>query len=163
MRLSTKALFLAGALGALAVWAFGAETPPAAPTGVTIPPGYRDWVVVAPSQRDDKDELRVILANPIALKAFRANTLPFPDGSILAKIAWKRKKSEEFADTFIPGEQQRFEFMVKDQKRWAATGGWGFGRFINGKPADAEQHATCWPCHSANVKNHDWVFTRYAP
>ncbi|MGE5283477.1 MAG: cytochrome P460 family protein [Actinomycetota bacterium] len=135
----------------------------AAPTGVTVPKGYRDWQVVAPSQRDDKDEIRVILGNDIAMKAFRANTLPFQDGTILAKLAWKRVKSTEFPKTFVPGVAPRIEFMVKDSKKYASTGGWGFGRFIGGKPADEKVHATCFPCHQANVKNHDFVFTRYAP
>src|SRR3989304_13312 len=135
----------------------------AAPSGVTIPKGYRNWQVVAPSQRDDKDEIRVILGNNIAMKAFRAKKLPFPDGAILAKLAWKRAKSAEFNDTFVPGEPQRLEFMVKNAKKSAATGGWGFGRFVNGKPADEMQHGTCWPCHEANVKGNDFVFTRYAP
>ena len=134
----------------------------AAPTGVTIPKGYRDWQVVAPSQRDDKDEIRVILGNNIAMRALRAKRLPFPDGAILAKLAWKRAKSAEFDNTFVPGEPQRIEFMEKNAKKYAATGGWGFGRFVNGKPADEAQHGTCWPCHVANVKGNDFVFTRYA-
>ena len=135
----------------------------AAPTGVTIPKGYRDWQVVAPSQRDDKDEIRVILGNNIAMKALRAKQLPFPDGAILAKLAWKRAKSAEFDNTFVPGEPQRIEFMVKNAKKYAATGGWGFGRFVNGKPASEQDHATCFPCHQANVTGNDFVFTRYAP
>jgi len=53
--------------------------------------------------------------------------------------------------------------MIKDSKRYAATGGWGFGRFVNGKPADEAQHRTCFACHEARVKAHDFVFTRYAP
>ena len=135
----------------------------AAPTGVTIPKGYRNWQVIAPSQRDDMDQLRVILGNDIAMKAYRSKSLPFPDGAILAKLIWKRAKSAEFDNTFVPGEPVRVEFMVKDAKKYAGTGGWGFGRFVNGKPADEKQHGTCWPCHQANVKEHDWVFTRYAP
>ena len=134
----------------------------AAPNGMTIPKGYRNWQVVAPSQRDDKDEIRVILGNDIAMKAFRAKKLPFPDGAILAKLAWKRAKSAEFDNTFVPGEPQRIEFMVKNAKKYAATGGWGFGRFVNGKPASEQDHATCFPCHAANVKGNDFVFTRYA-
>ena len=133
-----------------------------APTGVTIPKGYRNWQVVAPSQRDDMDQLLVILGNDIAMKAYRSKTLPFPDGAILAKLIWKRAKSAEFDNTFVPGEPVRVEFMVKDAKKYAGTGGWGFGRFVNGKPADEKQHGTCWPCHQANVKENDWVFTRYA-
>lgn len=131
--------------------------------GVTIPEGYRGWQVVAPSHRPDKDEVRVILGNEIAMKAYRAKTLPFPDGAVLAKLAWKRVKSPEFEEAFVPGEPQRIEFMVKDAKRYAATGGWGFGRFVGGKPADEAQHKSCFPCHEANVKGNDFVFTRYAP
>jgi len=134
----------------------------AAPTGVTIPKGYRNWQIVAPSQRDDKDEIRVILGNNIAMRAFRAKRLPFPDGAILAKLAWKRVKSAEFDNTFVPGEPQRVEFMEKNAKKYAASGGWGFGRFVNGAPSDGKEHATCWPCHEANVKGNDFVFTRYA-
>lgn len=53
--------------------------------------------------------------------------------------------------------------MVKDAKKYAATGGWGFGRFINGKLVDLAQHQTCFACRQALVKNHDDVFTRMAP
>ena len=48
-------------------------------------------------------------------------------------------------------------------QKYAATGGWGFGRFVDGKPADEAQHHTCFACHQARVKNHDFVFTRWAP
>jgi len=133
-----------------------------APTGVTIPKGYRNWQVVAPSQRDDRDEIRVILGNNIAMRALRAKRLPFPDGAILAKLAWKRVKSAEFDNTFVPGDPQQVEFMEKNAKKYAATGGWGFGRFIDGAPAEEKEHGTCWPCHEANVKGNDFVFTRYA-
>lgn len=131
--------------------------------GVTIPEGYRGWEVVAPSHRVDKDELRVILGNGIAMTAYRAGTLPFPDGSILAKLAWKRVKSPTFDPAYVPGDPQRIEFMVKDSKRYASTGGWGFGRFVGGKAANEEQHGTCFPCHRAGVPGNDFVFTRYAP
>jgi hypothetical protein len=134
----------------------------AAPTGVTIPKGYRNWQVVAPSQRDDKNEIRVILGNNIAMRALRARQLPFPDGAILAKLAWKRVASTEFDNTFVPGEPQRIEFMEKNAEKYAATGGWGFGRFVNGAPADEKEHGTCWPCHEGSVKGNDFVFTRYA-
>ena len=131
--------------------------------GVAIPDGYRNWEVVAPSHRTDKDEVRVILGNVIAMKAYRDKTLPFPDGTILAKLEWKRVESAEFKGAFVPGKQTQIEFMVKDAKKYAKTGGWGFGRFIDGKPADEAAHGTCFPCHAANVKDHDVVCTRYAP
>jgi len=64
---------------------------------------------------------------------------------------------------FVPGAATAVQIMVKDSKKYAATGGWGFGRFIGGKPVDEAQHATCFPCRQANAKGHDFAFTRYAP
>lgn len=141
-----------------------AETAAVSPIfGIGIPDGYREWSLVAPSHRtDNKDELRSILANPVAYKALRDGTLPLPDGSVLAKLAWVREPMDEFPGAFRPGTAPRIEFMVKDSKKYVATGGWGFARFINGKPANEETHKSCFPCHEANVKGHDFVFTRFA-
>jgi hypothetical protein len=132
--------------------------------GVVIPDGYRQWELIAPSEETDPlNEVRAILVNGIAIAAYRKGTLPFPDGTILAKLAWKRIPSNEFALASVPGAATTVQFMVKDSKKYAATGGWGFGRFINGNPADEAQHKTCFGCHLANVKAHDLVFTRFAP
>lgn len=132
--------------------------------GVTIPPGYRQWEMVAPShEAGNLDELRGILANPIAMKAYREGTLPFPDGSMLAKLAWKHVPSTEQEGAFVPGLATTVQIMVKDSKKYASSGGWGYGRFIDGKPVDEAQHQTCFACHAANVKGHDFVFTRLPP
>jgi hypothetical protein len=131
--------------------------------GVTIPAGYRQWELIAVSYETAFDEFRGILGNAVATKAYRNETLPFPDGTILAKLAWKRVPSAEFTGAFVPGAASTVQFMVKDSKKYASTGGWGFGRFIGGKPADEAQHRTCFACHQANVKDHDFVFTRFAP
>jgi hypothetical protein len=157
----------------LALIAF-AVLPPAAPRadeqvaspiyGVTIPGGYRQWQVIAPSREAEPlNELRVILGNAVATAAYRDATLPFPDGTILAKLAWKQVPSQEFPAASVPGPATTVQFMVKDAVKYAATGGWGFGRFINGKPADEAQHRTCFACHRALVKAHDLVFTRLPP
>ncbi|MDH3258478.1 MAG: cytochrome P460 family protein [Deltaproteobacteria bacterium] len=133
-------------------------------TGITVPQGYRDWAVIAPSYRTDKDEIRLILGNDIAVKAARNKTLPYPDGAILAKLAYKGIKSGEWEAALVPGATQRQEFMVKDTKKFASTGGWGFGRFVDEKPVgDEKLYATCFPCHAANVRDNDYVFTRFAP
>jgi hypothetical protein len=132
--------------------------------GVTIPEGYRQWELVAPSQETDPlNELRAILGNGVALKAYRNGVLPFPDGTILAKLAWKHVQSTEFPRAFVPGAPTTVQIMVKDSKKYPATGGWGFGRFVDGKPVDEAQHRTCFACHAARVKAHDFVFTRLAP
>lgn len=132
--------------------------------GVTVPEGYRQWELIGPAQEAEPlNELRAVLGNPLAMKAYREGTLPFPDGTVLAKLAWKHVPSPEYAPASIPGAATTVQIMVKDSKKYASTGGWGFGRFINGKPVDEAQHQTCFACHEANVKGHDYVFTRYAP
>nr|WP_205822166.1 cytochrome P460 family protein [Burkholderia sp. Ac-20349] len=161
-------VLLAGALSASGPAAFAEQPKPAAAAspiyGVTIPPGYRKWEMVAPAEEAAPlDELRVVLGNPVAIRALEQATLPFPDGTILVKLAYKRKQSDEFAPATVPGQATNVQVMVKDSRRYASTGGWGFGRFVNGVPADIGQHQTCFACHQARVKNHDYVFTRLAP
>jgi Cytochrome P460 len=132
--------------------------------GVRIPAGYRQWELIAPSHEAGAfNELRGILGNAIAMRAYRKDALPFPDGSVLVKLAWKREPSSEVAGAFVPGHATTVQIMVKDSKRYASTGGWGFGRFIDGKAVDRAQHETCFGCHQANVNDHDFVFTRLAP
>jgi hypothetical protein len=132
--------------------------------GVKIPAGYRQWELIAPShEAGNFNELRGILGNAISIKAYREGTLPFPDGAMLAKLAWKREPSSKFPGAFVPGHSTTVQIMVKDSKKYASTGGWGFGRFIDGKAVDQAQHETCFACHQANVKDHDFVFTRFAP
>jgi hypothetical protein len=140
--------------------------PPAASPiyGVTIPTGYRKWEMIAPAEEAAPlDELRVVLGNPLAVKAIESSTLPFPDGTVLVKLAYKRKQSDAFPPATVPGTPTTVQVMVKDSKRYASTGGWGFGRFINGVPASEAQHETCFACHDARAKGHDYVFTRFAP
>ena len=133
--------------------------------GVTIPAGYKQWELIAPAEEAAPlDELRAIVGNQTAIDAYQAGKLPFPDGTILVKRAWKRKQSPEFASATIPGAATTVQVMVKDSQKYASTGGWGFGRFINGKPVDEAQHRTCFACHEARAKqNRDYVFTRLAP
>lgn len=132
--------------------------------GVTLPDGYRSWELIAPAiEATPLDELRVVVGNRTALDTYRSGMLPFPDGTVLVKLAWKQKPSPEFGPATVPGAATTVQVMVKDSRRYAATGGWGFGRFVNGVPADKAQHETCWGCHEALAKGHDFVFTRYAP
>ncbi len=155
------------AVGVAASQSAGSATPPenASPIyGVTIPEGYRDWKFIAPAQEAPPlDELRAVLGNDIAIEAYKKGTLPFPDGSILVKLAYKRKQSTEFAPATVPGAPTTVQVMVKDSKKYPDSHGWGFGRFVDGKPVDLAQHETCLSCHVGNVRDHDYVFTRYAP
>jgi hypothetical protein len=63
--------------------------------GVKIPTGYRQWEMIGVSHEAGKlDELRGILGNATAVKADHDKKLPFSDGTILAKLAWKQKQEE---------------------------------------------------------------------
>ena len=138
--------------------------------GVTIPSGYRDWRLISVAHEEgDLNDLRAILGNDVAIKAYREGKLPFPDGTIIARLAWNYVPLEESEKAF--GRLQSFvagapkngvQFMVKDAKKYASTGGWGFAQFNDGKPADESAHKTCFPCH-ATVRARDFVFNRYSP
>jgi hypothetical protein len=137
--------------------------------GITIPPGYRDWKLISVAHEEGSlNDLRALLGNDVAIKAYREGKLPFPDGTIIARLAWSYVPSEENnkvfgrSQSFVAGPATNVQFMVKDSKRYAATGGWGFAQFKDGKPAGAALLKTCFPCHEP-VKARDFVFTQYAP
>ena len=137
--------------------------------GVKIPPGYRDWKVISVAhEAGNNNDLRVILGNDVAIQAYRDGKLPFPDGAIIARIAWAYVPSSEnnkvFGrdQSFVAGSPINLQLSVKDSRRFAATGGWGFAQFKDGKAADRAVHETCLPCHQ-EVKNRDFVSTRYSP
>ena len=137
---------------------------PASPLfGVTVPDGYRGWPLIAPAlEGEPLNELRAVLGNDVAARAYAGGTLPFPDGTMLVKLAWQHGPSPDFEPATVPGRATTVQVMVKDATRYPETGGWGFGRFIDGKPVDEAQHRTCFACHEARVRERDYVFTRYA-
>jgi hypothetical protein len=137
--------------------------------GIKIPPGYRDWKLISVAHEEGNlNDLRALLGNDVAIKAYRERKLPFPDGTIIARLAWNYVPSEENnkvfgrSQSFVAGPATNVQFMVKDSKKYAATGGWGFAQFKDGKPADAALLKTCFPCHEP-IKARDFVFTNYAP
>ena len=137
--------------------------------GIKIPPGYRDWRLISVAHEEGNlNDLRALLGNDVAIKAYRDGTLPFPDGTIIARLAWSYVPSEENnrvfgrAQSFVAGNAANVQFMVKDSKKYAATGGWGFAQFKNGEPDLTAALKTCFPCHEP-AKARDFVFTHYAP
>ena len=138
----------------------------------TIPPGYRDWKFVsAAHEADDLNDIRVAIGNDKAIMAYRAGK-PFPEGAIVGRVAWKMVPSEENnkifgkEQSFVPGDAPDWylQFMVKDTKKYAATGGWGYSNFDKDlKPlTDEKTMYACFVCHKA-VTSRDYIFTRYAP
>jgi hypothetical protein len=143
--------------------------------GVKIPADFREWKLLAVANfivAGKTDQLRAQLGNDVAIKAFKEGKVPFPDGAIIAAIHWTRVRSEDNnnvlagpfpgAQSFVVGSSANVQFMVKDSKKYTATGGWGFADFKDGRPGDKALHETCFPCH-APAKDRDYVFTHYAP
>ncbi len=137
-----------------------------------IPDGYRDWKLISVAHEEGNlNSLGAILGNDVAIKAYREKKLPYPDGTIIAALHWRHAPSEENnkifgqRQSFVAGSPTNVQFMVKDSKKYASTGGWGFGHFNErdgNKPGDAALLKTCFPCHQ-KAKDSDLVFTRYAP
>jgi Cytochrome P460 len=137
--------------------------------------GYESWQTISISQSEKL--LAVTLGNPVMIKAFQSgipgNGKPFPDGAKMAKIHWNPKKHETFSTTMVPASLHDIDFMVKDSKRFADSGGWGYAAFKYNAASDTftpfttaddppqGNDAKCGvACHTI-VKGRDYVFTEY--
>ena len=138
-----------------------------------LPVGYRDWRLISVAHEEGSlNDIRAVLGNDVAIKACREGEgkPPFPDGAIIARLAWSYDSSEENnkvfgkAQSFVAGHPRNgLQFMVKDSQKYASTGGWKYAQFDDGKPlADQATLQNCFACHEA-VKDRDYVFTHYAP
>ena len=145
--------------------------------------GYESWQVVGPSLTEAQNVIRVIVANPVMIKAYQGgvpgNGKAFPEGSKIVKVEWKPKKittppfSTSTPDT-VPGDQTEVEFIVKDSKRFTDTHGWGYAMFdydaASGTFAPAtsksrppvNNDAKCGAaCHNLAASK-DYIFTDYS-
>jgi Cytochrome P460 len=141
----------------------------ASPIFITeIPAGYRDWKLISVAHEEaNLNGFGAVLGNDVAIKAYREEKLPFPDGAIIAALHYRFVASEENnkafgqPQSFVAGDPTNVQFMVKDSKTYARTGGWGFGHFNqDGAPAGEALLKTCSPCHAKASR--DFVFTRYS-
>ena len=148
---------IAGMLALMGAWAISAQDKYTlrVPDGLSFSEfrGYEAWQVVAISQNGNL--IAATLANPVMIKAYQAgfpaNGKPFPDGAKMAKIHWNPKKMETFPAATVPGSQHDVDFMTKDSKRFADSGGWGYavfdydaasGKFTPGTLADKPPRGT---------------------
>ena len=137
--------------------------------------GYEGWQVVSMSKSDSA--VAVTLGNPEMINAYLAgipdNGKPVPDGAKMAKIHWNPKPNAYFPDTIVPGTQHDVDFMVKDSKRFADSGGWGYAVFkydaasdtfrpgnLDDEPPQANDAKCGFACHTV-VEKRDYVFTEY--
>ena len=137
--------------------------------------GYESWETVSVSYSGQV--FAVTLANPVMISAYKggfpANGKVVPDGAKMAKVHWIPKQNEFFPQTMVPGVQHDMDFMVKDSKRFADGGGWGYAYFLYDVASDTFKPATSADmppqnndakcgvgCHTI-AKSKDYVFTEY--
>jgi hypothetical protein len=137
--------------------------------------GYEAWQAISISRNEKA--VAVILGNPVMIDAYRAgipgNGKPVPDGAKMAKVHWTPKQNEFFPDATVPGRLLNVDFMVKDSKRFADSGGWGYGVFdydaasdtfkpgtSAGTPPQGNDAKCGFACHT-RAKARDYVFTDY--
>ena len=170
MRLIAFPLVGIATLAGVVTFTLPAANQEGAPVFVTdIPAGYRDWKLISVAHEEGNlHSFAAVLGNDSAIQAYREGKVSFPDGAIIAALHYRHVPSVENnevfaqAQSFVPGSPTNIQFMVKDSKKYASTGGWGFAHFQDGKPSSDEAFMkTCFPCHN-QVKARDLVFTRYA-
>jgi Cytochrome P460 len=137
--------------------------------------GYEGWQVISISRSEKV--VAVILGNPEMINAYQAgipaNGKPVPDGAKMAKVHWTPKPNEFFPQATVPGKLLNVDLMVKDSKRFAESGGWGWGVFdydaasdtfkpgdSTGTPPQGNDAKCGFTCHTA-AKARDYVFTEY--
>jgi len=134
---------------------------PQAANGVTYIPDYKNWQAISTTERFDNGTMRVIFGNDIAVKAIRENNIhPWPNGTTFAKVAWDQLQDKE--GNVTTGAFKQIEYMIKDDKKYASTKGWGWARFKTPKMIpygkDAMFTNECVNCHRP-LKDEDFVFT----
>ena len=180
MMLMGTAVWIAALVGGLAISAQDAGQSKynvAVPGGLAFSEfkGYETWQTISLSRTEKL--VAVILGNPVMIDAYRAgipaNGRPVPDGAKMAKIHWQPKPNQFFPTATVPGELVNVDFMVKDSKRFADSGGWGYAAFkydaasetfapvgTDGQPPQGNDAKCGQACHTVSQKN-DYVFTEY--
>ena len=134
---------------------------PVALNGITYIPDYKNWQPISSTERFDNGTMRVIFGNPIAIKAIHDHHInPWPNGTIFAKAAWEQIEDKE--GNVNTGAFKQVEYMIKDDKKYTATAGWGWARFKTEKLVPYGKTALftkeCVSCHKP-LSNTDFVFT----
>jgi hypothetical protein len=149
-----------------------------------IPAGYRNWTLISVAAVGNPlNDIRAKLGNQVAIGAFRDRKIPYPEGTTIARLAWKQDTSavnnnvfrralagkvspdaleKLLAGSFVAGPATNVQFMIKDSKKYAPTGGWGYGQFTNSKADTGAVMKGCFPCHALAPKDRDFVFTTYS-
>lgn len=131
---------------------------------VAYPDGYRDWRHVKSMELkpghplfESFGGLHHIYANPKAVKGYR--TGKFQNG---AAIVFDLLEARNEGNALTEGKRKVLGVMVRDSKRFAETGGWGFEGFAGGDPGKpvvgGNAAQACFGCH-APQKESNYLFS----
>lgn len=120
------------------------------------------WDLVTIRFRKDTGEMRITYANELAMKTLREGSINYPDGAVFAKIGFQTAPDSQFISSVVPKNIRRYQYMVKDKKKYSSTNGWGYGLFDpQGKTFPEDPQTTqmaCYACHTI-VENRGDVFS----
>lgn len=127
---------------------------------------YKDWQLVTSRFRRDSQEIRLVYANPKAWTVLSNGQGNFPEGAVIAKVAFKTEADQLFLSSEVPSNARRYQIMIKDSKKYNSTGGWGYALFDSSgvsfsEPVDVQTKA-CFSCHQI-ASSRDYVFSTPMP
>ena len=123
----------------------------------------KNWKLVTVRYRKDTEEMRWTFANDLAWKTLNSGSTNYPDGSVFAKIGIRTVPDSQFVSSAVPMGARRYQFMVKQTKKYADTDGWGYALFdINGKTYPENHKNVAQSCHACHklVENRGYVFSQ---
>lgn len=170
-RCSSICLVAAAIAGSAVVSAAGEPVDTSPVFGVHLPKGYRGWQLISVAhEAGSLNDIRAIVGNDVAVKAFRNGVRPFPDGTVIVRLAYEYVVSDRNnaifgqAQSFVAGKPTNVQVSIKNSKKYAASQGWGYGQFENGRPnPSVSLMQGCYACHKRLTPGDDLVFTHYSP
>jgi len=138
--------------------------------GLRIPEGFKQWYLVHSTlitKENNKFGLfpgvHLIYVNATGLDRLkRGGSTPYPDGTMFTDDV--REFSAVDDGSYLEGTARKaITLMVKDSKKYASTGGWGFKAWAGGdstKPIAADPVTQCFSCHTPQ-KAQDFTFSKY--
>jgi Cytochrome P460 len=149
---------------------------------LVLPKNFHEWIYVGSPLTPNAlnggqagfPEYHNVYIEPCTYAKYKQTNV-FPEGTIFFKELQLTlgppenpdgSQSEPSGRGYFPGKWNGADVTVKDSKRYAATGGWGYYNFNHHEPkaptAKLKPQTECAFCHQASAKK-DEVWTQFYP